>query len=397
MKRVASHFLIPQEPYPCAELTTFSSRQNASEQEGQRFFWARNAVYHALRALKLSPGGQVLLPAYLCNTAVEPVLAYGMDVQFYAIDRRCRADFKEIESKIGSRTEAVLAVHYFGFPQDMRTFRELCDRHRIALLEDCAHTLTRTSGDTPFGKYGDASIFSWRKFLPVHDGGELRLKGPHPHVEWKKETLSFSARVLKDQIDRILDGSASVFANAVRTTLALAKKGWTRLNSSAATASELSIERNSASFDLSFVNLRMSRISRWMLDHSDLDQIIERRRQNYLYVQAGLRSIDGVALLHSELPPTVCPWVFPAVFEGLTGVHRLLREQGIPATAWDFVRPKGVDPDVFADADFLYDNLTFLPIHQNLTRKSLDLIIDAARRIRATLVPSSAEQSYAAR
>jgi dTDP-4-amino-4,6-dideoxygalactose transaminase len=53
-----------------------------------------------------------------------------------------------------------------------------------------------------------------------------------------------------------------------------------------------------------------------------------------------------------------------------------LRERGIPAATWGGVRPQGLDPKQFADADFLYDNLVFLPVHQDLTSDSLQRIIE---------------------
>lgn len=397
-----TRFLIPQEPYPCWKFfKVFSSgesfRGSASETKVWRFFLARNAIYHALRALNISPGAHVLLPAYLCKAAVEPVLAYGAKVQFYRIDRNCRADFSDIESKIDSRTEAILAVHYFGFPHSGQTFRDLCDQHNLALIEDCAHSCPQNAVALPMGSYGDASVFSCRKFLPLYDGGELRLRGSREvlPISWRKESLSFSLRAAKDGLDRMLEFSTSIFSKSTVAAIKLLKSAWNWFSRVTPQDRGMSIQNNCPSFDASSVDMRMSRISRWLLRHSDVASVIERRRQNYLYLATRLSSLDGVVQLFPDLPMDVCPWVFPLWMEGLPGAHRLLRAEGIPATAWDSVRPEGLSYGVFPDADFLYENLAFLPIHQNLTQNSLDLIVAAVQRIHGSAVARRSEQ-YAA-
>src|SRR5437867_7872968 len=49
-----------------------------------QFFWARNAIYHSLAALGISPGEDVLVPSYICRAAVEPIEAYGARPVFYS-------------------------------------------------------------------------------------------------------------------------------------------------------------------------------------------------------------------------------------------------------------------------------------------------------------------------
>ena len=142
------------------------------------FFWARNAIYHCLNLLNIKPGSRVLLPAYICRAAVDPFLAYGLHVDFYSVKSDCAADIGDIQARITADTKAVLAAHYFGFPQEIQQIRDLCDRYQIALIEDCAHVLTGEIGGRPMGTFGDAAIFSWRKFLPVYDGGELVMNRP---------------------------------------------------------------------------------------------------------------------------------------------------------------------------------------------------------------------------
>jgi len=381
------HWVLPQEPFPSWEFFALFPklvRKHGSEAGPSQFFWARNAIYHALGALKISTSAHVLLPAYLCRAAVEPFVAYGTEVEFYGIERNCQPDFAEIESKISPRTEAILAVHYFGFPQEIRRFREICDRRHLALIEDCAHVLRGKIAETPLGGYGDASVFSWRKFVPIYDGSDLRLGKPHrlPQIGWQKESRAFTLKIAKNLADRTLDNSPHPLARTAASAAESAKRIWKGLRPARSNDALVSLDSNDPSFDREWVNQPMSRLSRWLFRHSSIDAIVRRRRENYLYLESLLRTVKGVTPLHQSLPAGVCPWVFPVFFDDLPNAHFLLRRLGIPATAWDFVRPLQVDLGCFSNAAFLYENLTFLPIHQNLTRKSLDLLAAAVQQVR---------------
>src|SRR5882724_4501320 len=139
-------FDMPREQYPSWAYWNVFARsddfeKNAGNRQHHFFFWARNGIFYSLQALGISHNAHVLVPSYVCTAAVEPFAAYGAEVEFYNIGRNCEPDFAELESRINPRTEAILAVHYFGFPQKIQEFRELCNRHGIALIEDCAHVL----------------------------------------------------------------------------------------------------------------------------------------------------------------------------------------------------------------------------------------------------------------
>jgi hypothetical protein len=63
------------------------------------FFWARNALFYGLRALGIQPGQKILVPAYLCTAAIEPIEHFGAEVEFYAIQRDCVPDWLDLERK----------------------------------------------------------------------------------------------------------------------------------------------------------------------------------------------------------------------------------------------------------------------------------------------------------
>jgi len=402
MSADVEHFDMPREQYPTWAYSKVFPRRDSPEDAGESvqrhfFFWARNGIYYGLQALGISSGSHVLVPAYVCTAAVEPFTAYGTEVGFYSIGRNCEPDFAEIESKISPRTQAILAVHYFGFPQKIQALRELCTRRNIILIEDCAHVLGGKTGGRELGSFGDASIFSWRKCLPLYDGAELRLnrKGSALSVNWSKETLPFTLKVAKSLVDRILEQSDGSIARIFSGTLEAAKTLWRRGSSAPSDRPLLALDSNRASFDSSLLNQPISRVSRWLLKHSDVSAVIKKRRDNYLYLQKELRDLPGIELLHRELDADTCPWVMPIFFKGLPNAHFLLRKDGIPAVTWGGVRPQNFDSKQFPVADFLYDNLVFLPIHQNLSLSALRKIVSCVASIGASQKPNKPQGDFA--
>ncbi|CAG1022665.1 partial GDP-perosamine synthase, partial [Methylococcales bacterium] len=100
---------------------------------------ARTALAHALLHAKIGRGNSVLLPAYHCPAMVSPLAWLGVEPVFYPIRQDTSVDVNVLSGLVRPDTRAVLAVHYFGFIQDMRPLREFCDIHGLVLIEDCAH------------------------------------------------------------------------------------------------------------------------------------------------------------------------------------------------------------------------------------------------------------------
>lgn len=352
------------------------------------FFWARNAIYHCLTALKIQPEEEILVPAFICSAAIEPLVAYGARVRFYQVKRNCELSLEDLRTRIGSRTRAVLVVHYFGFPQELHEIRSVCDQYGLQLIEDCAHVLPGLSCQRPVGTYGDASVFSWRKLLPVNDGAALYLKSPRDRSQPQlaRESVHLTLKVAKGLIDQLAEQSAYPmikipysWANRLRTRL-LRAAGRVATDSSGDV-----LDGNLPGFDVRSLNLPMTRLSGWILRHSKIPAIVEQRRRNYSLMFKEISQTPGVTPLFGELPEGVCPWVFPLFFDGISGVHLALRQRGIPATSWGGVRFGSLPIGSFPDSDFMYENLVFLPIHQSLEESQIAQIIAAVRAVRAML------------
>jgi perosamine synthetase len=112
----------------------------------------------------------------------------------------------------------VLVVHYFGFPQPIVKIKEFCKERGLYLLEDCAHVLQgRTEEGIVLGTSGDISIFSWRKFLPVYDGGQLVINNPALKLDtpWDTGSPLFTLKIAKNLLDKLLEDSSNRLLNRI--------------------------------------------------------------------------------------------------------------------------------------------------------------------------------------
>src|SRR5262249_19811422 len=157
----------------------------------------------------------------------------------------------------------------------------------------------------------DAAVFSWRKFLPLYDGGELVInRSQHgAPVETAKETTLFTLRVALNVIDRgMRQTRGPLFRTAYRGFRGLERMARFCADTLVQRPPALRVETSSTDFDKASVDLPMSRVSRWIKKHSDVETISARRRRNYQILSQGLSSKQIVPLL-TVLPDSVCPWV----------------------------------------------------------------------------------------
>ncbi len=346
-------------------------------------FWARSGIYQSLRVLGLAAGDTVLAPAYHCASLVDPILQSGASVRFFQIRRDCSVDLDDIRARIDRRTRAIIAVHYFGFPQPLRELRTLCDERGLFLIEDCAHVLSGHSEGHALGSVGDVSVFSWRKFLPLYDGGVLAVNNPAlaPSLRLTDPSRLLRLRIWKNLLDRLVDDSSFGESEAFRGILRAVSKLGRRIASRGQQSASLAVNNYSLDLEPEALSLGMSGPSRRMLRQADFAEIIEARRRNYRMLQVRLTGVPTVAPLFPALHEGVCPWVFPLVASGRRGFHLELRARGIPAVTWGEVIHRDLPLHEFPAARFLYEHAVFVPVHQSLTESDLETTVEAIRAV----------------
>jgi len=88
-------------------------------------------------------------------------LMMNMTPVFVDVDRKTYNINPElVESKITSRTRAIIPVHMFGLPADMKAIDELARNHNLRIIEDSCETMFVKVHGKPVGSHGDVGCFS---------------------------------------------------------------------------------------------------------------------------------------------------------------------------------------------------------------------------------------------
>jgi perosamine synthetase len=130
----------------------------------------------AIKALNLHQGDEVIMPAFTIISPAQSVVYAGAKPVLVDSDPvTWNMDVNAIESKITSRTKAILAVHIYGLPVDIDPILELCNKYNLLLIEDAAEVHGQTYKGKKCGSFGDISIFSFypNKHITTGEGGMI--------------------------------------------------------------------------------------------------------------------------------------------------------------------------------------------------------------------------------
>ena len=128
-----------------------------------------DALFLGLRSLGIGQGDEVIIPAFTYIATALAVSFTGAVPVFVDIDPRSyNIDVTKIERAISKKTKAILCVHLYGQPCNMRIIMQLARRHRLKLVEDCAQAAGVQYRGKKVGTFGDVGCFS---FYPTKNLG----------------------------------------------------------------------------------------------------------------------------------------------------------------------------------------------------------------------------------
>jgi len=132
------------------------------------------AIHAALIAVGVSPGDEVITSPITDMGSIIPILFQGAVPMFADLHPHTYTLLPEsVEARITPRTRAVLAVHLWGNACDLHALRDICRRHNLWLIEDCAQAFGCRYMGEPIGTLGDIGCFSLNEFKHIScgDGG----------------------------------------------------------------------------------------------------------------------------------------------------------------------------------------------------------------------------------
>ncbi len=308
-------------------------------------FMGRDALSLTAKHLKLQPSDTVLLPAYVCQEVLKPFVGRAKTA-FYDIALDLTIAPETTEKLIRQhQAKALVFVNYFGFLQPHRIeIQRLCKEHRVVLIEDCAHSLlTEGSGST-----GDISIFSFRKHLPLPDGGGVRLP------EGACADVDFSSRLYSNVLSVL---SRTKSALNVRST-ALSRSG---IEGQAQAAVDKRI-------------LPMSTFAKRAISRVKPAEVVRKCREDYLRWEQIMAQCDVATPVFPSLPSGVCPLGFPMRSSRREEIVESLGKRGV----WlkRYWRLSSLVGGEHASSHTLAKEVFALPVYPELMPEHIKIIAD---------------------
>ncbi len=287
----------------------------------------------------------------------------------------------DVARKITSRTRAIYVVHYGGLMVDMDPIMELARKHKLLVLEDCAHAHGAEYKGRKAGSIGDVGVFSFHslKIMTTCGEGGMITTNHSQYVkpiealrcmnlsQWDAKRTAW--RMGKHTLRKVVDGAYSDY--------------WIP-----------------AHFDVEDVNghwgnnYRMNEIQAAVgrAQLRKLDRLIALRRQHAHCLDAGIKGIEGVAPVY-ETPG--CKHVYylytlmvdPKRYDRDQFLRTLYREHGVqgiqhyqPTYHFTGLKKLGIKGNCPKAEEFFYKRETNLPMHPRLTGKELDWMIEGIRK-----------------
>ncbi len=166
-----------------------------------------HALEMSVRLLGIGVGDEVILPSFTFPSAANAVAMTGARCVFVDIDPRTgNLDFEQVEEAAGSRTRAVIVMHYGGVPVDIEAMLAIRERGDLALIEDNAHGLGVRTPQGVLGGFGALGTQSFHDTKNVHsgEGGALLINDPAlvEPAEIMREKGTNRSQFLRGQVDK---------------------------------------------------------------------------------------------------------------------------------------------------------------------------------------------------
>lgn len=293
------------------------------------FSFGRHALVAGLKAAGIKKDDRVLLPSFICRDLLASINYLGAVPVYYYVDERLCLSAPPDELP---DSKAVIAVNYFGFPQNLQPFRKYCNRTGALLIEDNAHGLfSKDENGKWLGTRGDLGIFSLRKTIPMPDGAALVFNKAdaayriQTQIEFSEapEPASFRAKSFLLRLSPFIGTLPLRTLTALTRRIRRASTGHDILPSPPEVECKLPESPNPCRL----LTVYMAAV--------DTDKEITRRRDNYIKV-GGLLINTLCKPVFRDLPDNVAPYGYPFYCPERTiqEIKKLLGRHGMECFQW---------------------------------------------------------------
>ena len=133
------------------------------------------ALHLAMIVAGIKEGDEVICPSLSYVATANCIKYVGATPVFAEVNKHYNLDVKDAETKITTKTKAILLVHQIGMPADIEAFSSLCKKHNLVLIEDAACAAGSSYKGKKIGSHSDLVCFSFhpRKVITTGDGGMI--------------------------------------------------------------------------------------------------------------------------------------------------------------------------------------------------------------------------------
>lgn len=132
------------------------------------------ALHLPLLAWGIGPGDEVIMPTFTYVATANCVTYTGATpVLVDSEPHTWNIDPVKMEAAITPRTKAIIVVHIYGHPADMKPIMEIARKHKIRVIEDAAEAHGAKYHGQVVGSIGDVASFSFfgNKIITCGEGG----------------------------------------------------------------------------------------------------------------------------------------------------------------------------------------------------------------------------------
>jgi hypothetical protein len=290
------------------------------------FSLGRFAMRDALRYAGVKNGDLVMLPSFVCRDLLASVAEIGAISIFYEVDMSLRP----VRLESAQPVKAIVAVNYFGFPQDLKVFRDFAKISGATIIEDNAHGyLSQDTDGNPLGNREKFGITSFRKTLHVDDGAILTTALPDSEID-AQLPFNDASSSNRNKLLRLV----SRFESRTKIPTVTVGRYISRLFRLITTGSRLPKSEILSEYRIpGLPNPRRHSVESLRL--IDEKSEVARRRRLYFLLQPQVVKA-GAKLVFDDLPANTCPYGLPvfASAELKRKLGRIARRNRVTLMTW---------------------------------------------------------------
>ncbi|MEM3663537.1 MAG: DegT/DnrJ/EryC1/StrS family aminotransferase [Candidatus Jordarchaeales archaeon] len=154
------------------------------------------ALHASLLAIDVRPGDEVIVPSFTFSATCNVVLHVGAKPVFVDIDLDTYTmNPDEVKKTLTPKTKAIIPVHLYGHPADMKPIMEVAEEEKIYVIEDATQAHGAEYNGVKVGGIGHLGCFSFypTKIITTGEGGM---------VATNDEELAEKIRMIRNQGER---------------------------------------------------------------------------------------------------------------------------------------------------------------------------------------------------